>query len=47
MRVLESGKFAIKATAGLFKDYPHYPSIKRRPLMNELASTPPHRAFKP
>lgn len=41
MRALESGKFAFKAAAGLFKDYPHYPSIKRRPLMNELASTPP------
>ncbi|MDO8515296.1 MAG: hypothetical protein Q7S14_02240 [bacterium] len=41
MSLLESGKFVIKAAGGLFKDYPHYPSIKRRPLMNELASTSP------
>lgn len=44
MSGLESAKFAFKATTGLFKDYPHYPSIKRRPLLNELAQTPPHRA---
>lgn len=40
MRILESGRFVVKAAMGLFKDYPDYPSIKRRPLMNELASTP-------
>jgi len=41
MSVLETEKFAMKAAAGLFKDYPHYPSVKRRPLLNEMAQTPP------
>jgi hypothetical protein len=40
MEIFEPERFAILATAGLFKDYPHYPSIKRRPLLNKLASTP-------
>jgi hypothetical protein len=41
MNSLESAIFAYKATSSLFKDYPHYSSIKRRPLLNKLVQTPP------
>ncbi len=39
MNIVESGKFAVQASLGLLIDRPQYPSIKRRPLLNELAST--------
>lgn len=35
-----SERFAIKSIISLCKDKPHYPSVKRRPLLQKLASTP-------
>lgn len=38
--MLNSERFAIRTVVSLFRDQPSFASIKRRPLLNELASTP-------
>lgn len=40
MSIFESPRFALQASASLFNDKPHYASVRRRPLLFELASTP-------
>ncbi len=40
MSLLESSNFCFKVSVSLFNDKPHYASVRRRPLLYELASTP-------
>ncbi len=45
MSIFESARFALQSSVSLFNDKSHYASVRRRPLLFELASTPQREPF--